>query len=93
MSLGHNFRFSFALFCYCCSYTYFILVGPFYFGLFVFHSALGADFVWNEIFLIMSAVRDRSCPGAGYLSEKPSLGYTFQDRSALGPGFLFKTKY
>ena len=70
VSLGHNFRFSFASFCYCCSYTYFILVRPFCYALFVFHSAPGADFVWNEIFLFVSVVRDRSSPGAGFLSEK-----------------------
>ena len=64
VSLGHNFGFSFASFCYCCSYTYFILVGPFCFGLFVFHSAPGADFVWNKIFLFVPAVRDRSTPGS-----------------------------
>ena len=64
VSLGHNFGFSFASFCYCCSYTYFILVGPFCFGLFVFHSAPGADFVWNKIFLFVPAVRDRSSPGS-----------------------------
>ena len=34
VSRGHNFRFSFASFCYCCSYMYFILVRPFCFGLF-----------------------------------------------------------
>ena len=49
---------------------YFILVCPFCFGLFVFYSAPGADFVWNEIFLFVSAVRDRSSPGAGFVSEK-----------------------
>ena len=36
----------------------------------MFHSAPGADFVWNEIFLSVSAVRDRSSPGGGFLSEK-----------------------
>ena len=60
----------------------------------MFFSAPGADFVWNEIFLFVSAVRDRSSPGAGFVSEKIVWGgYTVQDRSALGPGFLFKMKY
>ena len=68
--LGHNFRFSFATSCNFCSCTYFILVGPFCFGLFVIHSAPGADFVWNEIFLFVSAVWDRSSPEASFISEK-----------------------
>ena len=62
---------------------YFSLVGPTCFGLFVFHSAPRADFVWNEIFLFVSAVRDRSSPGAGFVSEKNCFGYTVQDRAAL----------
>ena len=70
VSLGHNFGFSFAFFCYCCSYTYLILVGPFCFGLFVFHSAPRADFVWKQIFLFVSAVPERSSPGASFVSEK-----------------------
>ena len=36
----------------------------------MFHSAPGADFVWNEIFLFVSAVRDRSSPEARFVSEK-----------------------
>ena len=92
VSLGHNFGFSFASFCYCCSYTYFILVGPFCFGLFVFHSAPGAYFVWNEIFLFVSAVRDCSCPGAGYLSEKIVWGIWSKTVRLWDPGFCLKPK-
>ena len=76
VSLGHSFGFSFASFCYCCSYTYLILVGPFCFGLFVFHSAPRADFVWKQIFLFVSAVPDHSSPGASFVSEKIFWGYT-----------------
>ena len=90
VSLGHNFGFSFASFCYCCSYTYFILVGPFCFGLFVFHSAPGADFVWNEIFLFVSSVRDRSCLGAGYLSEKVVWGIRSKTVRLWDPDFCLK---
>ena len=90
VSLGHNFRFSFASFCYCCSYTYFILVGPFCFGLFVFHSAPGADFVWNKIFLFVSAVRDRSSPGAGFVSEKIVWGIWSKTVRLCDPGFCLK---
>ena len=57
VSRGHNFRFSSASVWYCCSYMYFILVRPFCFGLFVFHLAPGADFVWNEIFLFVGTAR------------------------------------
>ena len=90
VSLGHNFGFSFASFCYCCSYTYFILVGPFCFGLFVFHSAPGADFVWKEIFLFVSAVRDRSSPGAGFVSEKIVWGIRSKTVRLWDPGFCLK---
>ena len=90
VSLGHNFGFSFASFCYCCSYTYFILVGPFCFALFVFHSAPGADFVWNEIFLFVSAVRDRSSPGAGFVSEKIVWVILSKTVLLLDPGFCLK---
>ena len=92
VSLGQKFRFCFASFCYCCSYTYFILVGPFCFGLFVFHSAPGAYFVWNEIFLFVSAVRDCSCPGAGYLSEKIVWGIWSKTVRLWDPGFCLKPK-
>ena len=90
VSLGHNFGFSFASFCYCCSYTYFILVGPFCFGLFVFHSAPGADFVWKEIFLFVSAVRDRSSPGASFVSEKIVWGIRSKTVRLWDPGFCLK---
>ena len=99
VSLGHNFRFSFASF--CCLYTYFILVGPFLF------------FVWNEIFLFVSAVWDRSSPGGGFLSGKivwgirsrtfrlwdpgfclkPSISGCVRDRLALGACSLFGTNF
>ena len=89
--LGLNLRFSFATFCNCFSCKYFILVGPFCFGLFVFHSAPGADFVWNEIFLFVSAVWHRSSREAGFVSEK--IGWVYGPRpSALGPGFLLKNQ-
>ena len=86
-SLGHNFRFSFASFCYRCSYTYFILVRPFCFALFAFHSAPGADFVWNEIFLFVSAVRDRSSPGVGVVSGKIVWGIRSKTVRLWDPGF------
>ena len=86
VSLGHNFRFSFASFCYCCSYTYFILVGPFCFGLFVFHSVPGADFVSNEIFLFVSAVRDRLSPGASFVLEKIVCGIRSRGPFLEAPG-------
>ena len=89
VSLGHNFGFSFASFCYCCSYTYFILVGPFCFGLFVFHSAVGADFVWKEIFLFVSAVPDRSSPGASFVSEKIVWGIRFKTGRLWDLGICF----
>ena len=89
-SLGHNFIFSFASFSYCCSYTYFILVGPFCFASFVFHSAPGADFVWNEIFLFVSAVRDRSSPGAGFVPEKIVWGIRSTTVRLWDPGFCLK---
>ena len=69
---------------------YFILVGPFCFGLFVFHSAPGADFVWNEIFLFVSAVRDRSSPGAGFVSEKIVRGIRSKTVRLCDPGFCLK---
>ena len=71
----------------------------------MFHSALGADFVWNEIFLFVSAVRDRSSPGAGFVWEKIVWGIRFVCGPvfcvgrifvalAPGAGFLFfGTKY
>ena len=88
--LGHNFRLSLASFCYCCSYTYFILAGPFCFALFVFHSAPGADFVWNKIFLFVSAVRDRSSPGAGFVSEKMVWGIRSKTDRLWDPDFCLK---
>ena len=103
VSLGHNFGFSFASFCYCCSYTYFILVGPFCFGLFVFHSVPGADFVWNEIFFFVSArlrepvlfgIRSKTVrlwdPG---FCLKPSISVYVRDRLALGACSLFETNF
>ena len=89
VSLGHNFRFSFAS-SYCCSYTYFILVGPFCFGLFVFHSVPGADFVSNEIFLFVSAVRDRLSPGASFVSEKIVWGIRSKTGRLWDLGFCLK---
>ena len=89
VSLGHNFRFSFAS-SYCCSYTYFILVGPFCFGLFVFHSVPGADFVSNEIFLFVSAVRDRLSPGASFVSEKIVWGIRSKTIRLWDPGFCLR---
>ena len=71
----------------------------------MFHSAPGADFVWNKIFLFVSAVRDRSSPGAGFVSEKIVWGIRFVWGPVLclgrifvalapGAGFLFfGTKY
>ena len=88
--LGLNLRFSFATFCNCFSCKYFILVGPFCFGLFVFHSAPGADFVWNEIFLFVSAVWDRSSPGGGFLSENIFWGIRSRTFRLFDPGFCLK---
>ena len=88
VSLGHNFRFPFASF--CCLYTYFILVGPFCFALFVFHSAPGANFIWNEIFLFVSAVRDRSSPRASLVSEKIVWGIRSKTVRLWDPGFCLK---
>ena len=88
--LGLNLRFSFATFCNCFSCKYFILVGPFCFGLFVFHSAPGADFVWKEIFLFVSAVPDRSSPGASFVSEKIVWGIRFKTGRLWDLSFCLK---
>ena len=56
----------------------------------MFHSAPGAYFVWNEIFLFVSAVRDCSCPGAGYLSEKIVWGIWSKTVRLWDPGFCLK---
>ena len=51
----------------------------------MFHSAPRADFVWNEIFLFVSAVRDRLSPGAGFVSEKIVLGIRSRTVWLCGP--------
>ena len=56
----------------------------------MFHSALGADFVWNEIFLFVSAVRDRASPGAGFVSEKIVWGIRSKTVRLWDPGFCLK---
>ena len=69
---------------------YFILVCPFCFGLFVFYSAPGADFVWNEIFLFVPAVRGRLSPGAGFVSEKIVFCIRIRTVRLCDPGFCLK---
>ena len=95
-----------SLFCYRCSYMYFILVGPFCFGLFVFHLAPGADFVcvWGPGPLVSGS---RFCFGKivrGIRSKtvrlqdpgfclKPSISVYVRDRLALGACSLFGTNF
>ena len=50
----------------------------------------GADFVWNERFLFVSSVRDRSCLGAGYLSEKVVWGIRSKTVRLWDPDFCLK---
>ena len=54
----------------------------------MFHSAPGADFVWNEIFLFVSAVRDRSSPGVGVVSGKIVWGIRSKTVRLWDPGFI-----
>ena len=56
----------------------------------MFHWAPGADFVWKEIFLFVSAVRDRSSPGAGFVSEKIVWGIRSKTVRLWDPGFCLK---
>ena len=56
----------------------------------MFHSAPGADFAWKEIFLFVSAVRDRSSPGAGFVSEKIDFCIRIRTVRLCDPGFCLK---
>ena len=50
----------------------------------------GADFVWNEILLFGSAVRDPSSPGTGFVSEKIVLGIRSRTVRLCDPRFCLK---
>ena len=93
VSLGHNFGFSFASLCYCCSYTYFILVGSFLFWLVCVPFGSGRRFCLEGNIFVCVCGPGPLVSGSQFCFGKNSLGYTVQDLSALGPGFLFKTKY
>ena len=56
----------------------------------MFHSALGADFVWNLNIFVCSAVPDRSSPGAGFVSEKIVWGIRSKAVRLWDPGFCLK---
>ena len=90
MSLGHNFWFFICLLLLLLFVHVVHFSSPFLFCLVLFHSALGADFVWKEIFLFVSAVRYRSSPGAGFVSEKIVWGIRSKTVRLWDPGFCLK---
>ena len=92
VSLGHNFRFFFASFCYCCSYMYFILVRPFVLAC-LCSIRLREPILFGTKYFCLCLRSGTARLQEPVLFRKNSLGYTVQGRSALGPGFLFKTKY
>ena len=70
VSLGHIFVFLFASFCIALFVHVFHFIRSFLFWFVCVPFGSGSQyFVWNEIFLFVYTVRDRSAPGAGSFSK------------------------
>ena len=99
VSLGHNFRFSFASF--CCLYTYFILVGPFPFfclewNIFVCVCGLGPLVSGSRFCFGKNRLGIRSKAfgsGTRFFVKKPSISVYVRERLALGAYSLSGTNF